>query len=75
MAKITSCVKCHVSDKYWTICQQTGKCASCYGYDETLDRIQRNEFYGCKCPYCGSHDYSEGTYYEQCHSCGHEQGY
>lgn len=28
-----------------------------------------------KCPECGSYNTSQGTYYEQCNSCGWSQGY
>ena len=28
-----------------------------------------------KCPDCGSHRYSQGTYHETCDDCGASQGY
>lgn len=73
MDKPTSCIKCDSINT--TVCQNTHLCADCYYESETVVRIQENEASGTSCPSCGSANYSEGTYYEYCYNCGHEQGY
>ena len=75
MYRIEACRICGVSDRYNKICQSTQLCASCHISEEYKERVSHARLSGISCPQCGSTNYSEGTYHEECHSCGHEQGY
>jgi hypothetical protein len=41
--------------------------------EEHRKRVERG--LAPKCPHCGSHRYVEGTWAEECSSCGYSQGY